>query len=110
RSKVDEAGRKSYELEAELLPDGTVEDLRELARVFAGEYGLKPQALSKFEQALVTTGLGRSVGMGFKPASATQPIAIRASARAKIEIAPTAKQAEPVSAPADAQEMEIAQP
>ena len=44
--------KTAYELEAELLPDGTVADLRTLARIFAEEYGLDPQPHSKFEQAL----------------------------------------------------------
>ena len=41
-----------YELEVELAPDGTAEDLAALSAVFADEYGLQPQPLSKFERAL----------------------------------------------------------
>lgn len=43
---------RSYELEVEMLPEGDISDLRIIARVLAEEYGLSPQPLSKFEQAL----------------------------------------------------------
>jgi triphosphatase len=46
---------KAYELEAELLPDGTLDDLGALSKVFIDEYHLAPQPLSKFERALSLT-------------------------------------------------------
>ena len=50
--KQDGAVPTAYELEAELLPDGTLADLRALSRIFSEEYGLDAQPRSKFEQAL----------------------------------------------------------
>ncbi|MEO8285884.1 MAG: CHAD domain-containing protein [Chloroflexota bacterium] len=46
-----------YELEAELLPDGLASDLRILVHVFADEYGLDPQPMTKFERAISMAGL-----------------------------------------------------
>jgi triphosphatase len=46
---------KAYELEAELLSDGTLDDLGALSKVFIDEYHLAPQPLSKFERALSLT-------------------------------------------------------
>ncbi|HEX9991202.1 MAG TPA: CYTH domain-containing protein [Chloroflexia bacterium] len=43
---------RSYELEVEMLPEGDISDLRIISRVLMEEYGLAPQPLSKFEQAL----------------------------------------------------------
>ncbi|HYP41256.1 MAG TPA: CYTH domain-containing protein [Chloroflexia bacterium] len=43
---------RSYELEVEMLPGGDISDLRILSSVLTEEYGLAPQPLSKFEQAL----------------------------------------------------------
>ncbi len=42
---------RAYELEIELLSQGTLDDLRELSRLVAQEYRLLPQPLSKFERA-----------------------------------------------------------
>lgn len=51
---IDSWGKKlSYlEIEAELLADGNEEDLEKLMSVLKKEYGLIPDSLSKFEQAL----------------------------------------------------------
>ncbi|HMA35150.1 MAG TPA: CHAD domain-containing protein [Chloroflexia bacterium] len=46
-----------YEMEIELLPDGTAADLTRLCTVFADTYHLAPQPLSKFERALRLAGL-----------------------------------------------------
>lgn len=43
---------KAYELEVELLLDGTIEDLHVLTGIFADKYKLSPQPLSKFERAM----------------------------------------------------------
>jgi len=43
---------KAYELEVEMLPDGTLSDLGTLSKLFTEEYHLAPQPLSKFERAL----------------------------------------------------------
>ncbi len=43
---------RSYELEIELLPDGTIADLAMLSRLLIDDYGLIPQTLSKFERAI----------------------------------------------------------
>jgi CHAD domain-containing protein len=51
-SEPDEPAHKTYELEAELLPDGTLDDLHTLVQIFSEEYGLDPQPKSKFERAL----------------------------------------------------------
>ncbi|MGA7731165.1 MAG: CHAD domain-containing protein [Chloroflexia bacterium] len=56
-NKQDDASPTAYELEAELLPDGTLADLRALSRIFSEEYGLDAQPRSKFEQALHIAGL-----------------------------------------------------
>jgi CHAD domain-containing protein len=42
----------AYELEVELLPEGTAADLDGLCHIFAGEYQLAPQPRSKFERAV----------------------------------------------------------
>ncbi len=57
RSKDQVEADTTYELEAELLPDGTVVDLRALSHIFTEEYGLEPQLYSKFEQALLIAGI-----------------------------------------------------
>lgn len=50
---------KIYELEVELLPDGTIADLHILIRIFVDTYKLTPQTLSKFERAIaLSTGDG----------------------------------------------------
>jgi CHAD domain-containing protein len=51
-SQPGEPAHKTYELEAELLPDGTLDDLHNLVQIFSEEYGLDPQPKSKFERAL----------------------------------------------------------
>ena len=51
-SEPGEPAHKTYELEAELLPDGTLDDLHALVQIFSEEYGLDPQPKSKFERAL----------------------------------------------------------
>jgi triphosphatase len=58
RDNQDSAIPTTYELEAELLPDGTLADLRALSRIFSEEYGLDAQPRSKFEQALQLADLG----------------------------------------------------
>ncbi|HST04703.1 MAG TPA: CHAD domain-containing protein [Chloroflexia bacterium] len=69
---------KTYELEAELLPDGTIDDLIALALIFTEEYGLDPQPYSKFERALRFADLlgeydreGRVAGKPPRPAKQT---------------------------------------
>lgn len=54
----------NFEIEAELLPDGTIADVRALSRIFVEEYGLEAQPFSKFEQAirLSDTGVQESEG------------------------------------------------
>jgi len=47
-----DAPLRFYELEIELRPDGTPDDLARLAELFTGKYGLDPQPESKFERAL----------------------------------------------------------
>jgi CHAD domain-containing protein len=44
--------QRFYELEVELLPEGTPEDMAALAGLFTVNYGLAPQPESKFERAL----------------------------------------------------------
>lgn len=55
RGVDDNSPHLAYELEAEMLPDGTLADIQALSRIFAEQYGLDPQPLSKFEQALALT-------------------------------------------------------
>ncbi len=43
---------REYELEIELLPESSLDDLRVLSRLLTEDYGLLPQPLSKFERAL----------------------------------------------------------
>ena len=43
---------RTYELEIELLPDGTIADLATVSRIVMDDYGLNPQMLSKFERAM----------------------------------------------------------
>jgi CHAD domain-containing protein len=43
---------EAYELEIELLPDGTLSDLQGICAYLEAKYNLKPQPLSKFERAL----------------------------------------------------------
>jgi CHAD domain-containing protein len=43
-----------YELEAELLPDGTEPDLSAIAAELQGKHGLMPEPRSKFQRALAT--------------------------------------------------------
>lgn len=66
---------RAYELEVELLPDGTLQDLRTIGEMLTGEYGLTPQPLSKFERAMMLS----------RPAE---------SAMTEPEIAPVAAQTE----------------
>ncbi|MEO5952198.1 MAG: CHAD domain-containing protein, partial [Chloroflexia bacterium] len=54
----------SYEIEAELLPGGTIADIRAISSVFVEEYGLEPQSLSKFEQAIRLADMGLQVEDG----------------------------------------------
>ena len=42
-----------YEVEVELMPGGSIEDLREIAHILHNEWHLAPENRSKFERALV---------------------------------------------------------
>ena len=46
-----EGGRAYYELEIELLPEGTEHDLAAIQQCLESEWSLKPQTRSKFERA-----------------------------------------------------------
>ncbi len=49
--------RSSYEIEVELLHEGRLHDLHTIAQVLVDDYRLRPQILSKFEQALNLSGI-----------------------------------------------------
>jgi CHAD domain-containing protein len=44
---------RSYELEVELLPDGTMSDLTDIVQAITEMYALEPQPLTKFERAMM---------------------------------------------------------
>jgi CHAD domain-containing protein len=46
----------SYELEVELLPDGTMSDLNDIVQTLTDMYSLEPQPLTKFERAMMLSG------------------------------------------------------
>jgi CHAD domain-containing protein len=108
-SEPDAPAHKTYELEAELLPDGMVDDLLALARIFAEEYGLDPQPHSKFERALRIADLAgdddREAGPTYRSAKpkqrAPKPSKKTTEAVPKIEAQATTVGEEP---PAPAQE------
>jgi CHAD domain-containing protein len=50
--ETDHGPVEAYELEVEILPDGTLEALQEICAYFEAKYNLKPQPLSKFERAM----------------------------------------------------------
>lgn len=111
-SEPDAPAHKTYELEAELLPDGTVNDLLALARIFAEEYGLDPQPHSKFERALRIADLAgdddREAGPTAKP---PKPSKKTTEAVPKIEAqATTAGEEPPAPAKEPAEPAAIARP
>ncbi len=69
------------ELEAELLPDGSEQDLRRLAAELQDEWALTPETRSKFERGLALFGLEPAVGdevyqaMDLDPNRQEQPVA-----------------------------------
>jgi CHAD domain-containing protein len=72
---------RAYELEAELLPDGTPADLDALCRVFGEDYGLTGQPQSKFERALALAGIHLAPAPastpstnGYAPGAVTAPL------------------------------------
>jgi CHAD domain-containing protein len=48
---------EAYEMELELLPDGSMSDLKVLSELLVGEHGLVGQPLSKFERAMLLTSV-----------------------------------------------------
>jgi CHAD domain-containing protein len=55
------------ELEAELLPDGSEEDLKELVAELQGSWGLAPEGRSKFERGLAWLDAETAAGPAAKP-------------------------------------------
>lgn len=93
-----------YELEAELLPDGTIADVRALSAIFAEEYGLDPQPLSKFEQALLVANPGSR-----KPTELTVPDYTAEATAPSSDATPTPKKKKK-DRPADATPQQQAEP
>jgi CHAD domain-containing protein len=60
-----------YELEVELLPDGTADDLAAITVCLLEEWGLQPVSRSKFERALALVDASHSVGELLTPAERT---------------------------------------
>lgn len=63
----------AYELEVELMPDGTLSDLKTIGALLTEKYGLTPQPLSKFERAIMLSSGPRKESNGASQPPAESP-------------------------------------
>lgn len=63
RAVVDKNKQAYLELEVELTPPGSEEDLRLIVQCLQDEWGLRPEPRSKFEQAMTLVGEARAASL-----------------------------------------------
>ncbi|HET9494355.1 MAG TPA: CYTH domain-containing protein, partial [Chloroflexia bacterium] len=87
----------SFELEVELLPDGTMSDLTDIVQSLTEMYALEPQPLTKFERAMMLSSDEHEAplldtGNGSEPqAAAEAPIEAMPEMQAEVEAAAPAE-------------------